>query len=209
MEIIENARFSEHEFIPFNKFDHPETESYGRNLLYETDKFKIYLMSWKPGDFTAIHNHGITEWGGVYFFGNATHRLYEMTNDKLELIQCDYFKKGDSAAICGDLIHMMGNSGNKEFTTLHIYGSNTGFSANAKDEKVFLPEHRSVFNTNGPAFLNMNEDLKKLKTFFNDIKEGTLLDYFDTIKPFYSRIKRDDVIQTISMFERNLSLYYQ
>jgi hypothetical protein len=42
-------------------------------------------MSWRANDFTAIHNHGATEWGCVFFMGSATHRIYEMENDKLSL----------------------------------------------------------------------------------------------------------------------------
>ena len=30
-------------------------------------------MLWKLDDFPAIYNHGYTEWGCVYFFGEASH----------------------------------------------------------------------------------------------------------------------------------------
>ena len=166
-------------------------------------------MTWNPGDFTAIHNHGVTEWGGVYFFGNATHRLYEFEYGNLKLSRKDIFEKGQTAAVCGDLTHMMGNPGKTGFMTLHIYGSNKNLNDRLNNEKVFLPEHKIVATTNGPAFLNAGEEIKISEEFFNNYTEDTLLDYFDLIRPFYKRNKRDDQLKKISRFEKNINSYYR
>ena len=39
-------------------FDHPVEDSYGRRLVYDGGDFEIMVMSWAPGDFSAIHDHG-------------------------------------------------------------------------------------------------------------------------------------------------------
>jgi predicted metal-dependent enzyme (double-stranded beta helix superfamily) len=208
-EVVGRAGLSEASLSHFNLFNHPGAESYGRRLLYESEKFKILLMTWDPGDFTAIHNHGETEWGGVFFFGNATHRLYEFEYGKLKLSRKDIFEKGQTAAVCGDLTHMMGNPGKTGFMTLHIYGSNKNLNDRLNNEKVFLPEHKIVATTNGPAFLNVAEEIKISEEFFNNYTEDTLLDYFDLIKPFYQRNKREDQLKKISRFEKNINSYYR
>ncbi|MBK7625638.1 MAG: cysteine dioxygenase family protein [Bacteroidales bacterium] len=207
-EVMVRAGLSEDALFPYNLFNHTGTESYGRRLLYESDKFRILLMTWNPGDFTAIHNHGVTEWGGVYFFGNATHRLYETEYGNLKLSRKDIFEKGQTAAVCGDLTHLMGNSGKTGFMTLHIYGSNKNLNDSLNKEKVFLPEHKLLATTSGPAFLNVAEEIKTSEEFFNNYTEETLLDYFDLIKPFYMRNKRDDLLLTISSFEKDIDTYY-
>jgi hypothetical protein len=144
-------------------------------------------MSWKSGDFTAIHNHGYTEWGCVYFFGEATHRLYSVTNAELKILQKDNFHKGQIASVCGDLTHIMGNSSSENFTTLHIYGSNTRNNDVSKDAIVYLPELDKEVTTMGSAFLNMDKQLilseKPLIKVCNDV----VADYFSLIKPFYER----------------------
>ncbi|OFX37415.1 MAG: hypothetical protein A2X05_18785 [Bacteroidetes bacterium GWE2_41_25] len=203
------AGLSEDALFPYNIFNHTGAESYGRRLLYESEKFRILLMTWDPGDFTAIHNHGETEWGGVYFFGNATHRLYETEYGNLKLSRKDIFEKGQTAAVCGDLTHMMGNSGKTGFMTLHIYGSNKNLNDSLNREKVFLPEHKVLATTNGPAFLNMAETLKTEEEFYDTYTDETLIDYFELIKPYYLRNNRYDVLKTISTFEKDINAYYR
>jgi cysteine dioxygenase len=207
-ELINRADLSETALRAYNSFNHSEAESYGRSLLFENEKFKILLMSWRPNDFTAIHNHGHTDWGCVHFFGNATHRLYTENDGILELNSRDYFEEGQNAAVCGNLIHLMGNSGPKEFVTLHIYGSDTRLNAIPDDTEVFLPEFREKVATAGTAFLNMDKSLKKSETFFNSLTETTLLDYLELIKPFYFKNHRMDILQEINRFEKNTKEYY-
>ena len=46
------------ELAPWQDFDHPVRDSYGRILLGRGDNFELMLMSWTPGDYSAIHDHG-------------------------------------------------------------------------------------------------------------------------------------------------------
>ena len=208
-EAVVKAGITEEDLVPFSSFSHPASESYGRRLLYESGKFRILLMTWDPGDFTAIHNHGETEWGGVCFFGTATHRLYRTDENRVELSRKDIFEKGQIASVCGDLTHMMGNSGEKSFMTLHIYGSNQKINESAVNEKVFIPENKLIAESNGPAFLNLSPAMKLKEYAFSSYTEETLLDYFKLVKPFYARIKRDDLLQAITSYEMNINIYYR
>ena len=158
-EIVSDAKLSEKELSQYISFDHPNNESYGRKLILDSGEFQIFLMSWRAGDFTAIHNHGYTEWGCVYFFGEATHRLYKIVDDELNVVQKDNFHGGQIAAVSDDLTHMMGNENAKDYTTLHIYGSNVINSIVSENTKVYLLEFQKVVRTMGSAYLNMDRSL--------------------------------------------------
>lgn len=187
LEIVENNHIPDNDVASYVSFNHSPNESYGRQLIYDNGNFKILLMSWKSGDFTAIHNHGYTEWGCVYFFGEATHRLYSVTSDELKILQKDNFSKGQVASVCGDLTHIMGNSSSKNFTTLHIYGSNTLKNDVSKDAIVYLPELNKEVTTMGSAYLNMDKQLILTEKPMIKVSREVVADYFSLIKPFYER----------------------
>ncbi len=196
-DIIEVHQLTGNDFVTYATFNHPCHESYGRRVIYDNGNFKIMLMSWAPGDFTAIHNHGYTEWGCVLFFGEATHRMYNFDGNELTLKQKDTFFEGHSAPVCGDLIHIMGNSGKTGFTTLHIYGSNNKESDVSEGSTVFLPELGKMATTMGSAYLNLDKSLMLSEKPFTGINEETLTDYFDLIKPFYERNNQLEMIRNM------------
>lgn len=194
-EIVNSNKLSKKDLSAFVSFGHANNESYGRKLIFDNGNFKLLLMSWKAGDFTAIHNHGYTEWGCVYFFGEASHRLYEIVDDELKIVQKYNFHEGQIAAVCGDLTHIMGNAGLKDFTTLHIYGSNTRKSNVSENAKVYLPESQKAVTTMGSAYLNMDSNLILSEKPLLKMQQDVLLDYFTLAKPFYERTKQFDIIR--------------
>lgn len=199
-EILSETKLSEQALKPYFFINHPANESYGRKLIWDNGDFKILLMTWRPGDFTAIHNHGYAEWGGVYFFGDATHRLYEVENDELSFVEKTIFPKGQVASICGDLTHLMGNSGSHDMVTLHIYGSNTRKENVSQDAKVYLPEFQKIVTTMGSAYLNMDRELILSEKPFESKNTAVLADYFSLVKPFYERNKMPGVIQKMDNY---------
>lgn len=186
-DIVKQNRFSPQDFEPFYTFNHADHESYGRKLIFDNGNFKILLMSWKPGDFTAIHNHGHSEWGCVYFFGDAAHRLYTVENSQLTSVEKDTYLEGQIASVCGDLTHLMGNAGTQNLATLHIYGSNSRNSNISENAKIYAPEHQKIFTTMGTAFLNMSPDLIMSEAALPEMEAGLLDDYFGLVNPFYKR----------------------
>jgi predicted metal-dependent enzyme (double-stranded beta helix superfamily) len=193
--ILAGKKLSGTDFKDFETYDHPVCHSYGRQLIYDYGSFKILLMSWAPGDFTAIHNHGYTEWGCVFFFGEATHRMFKIENGQLSITQSDVFADGFVAPVCGDLIHIMGNAGTKGFTTLHIYGSNTRAGDISQNSNIFLPEHGIKASTMGSAYLEPEQNLIIAEKPFLCRNLQLLEDYFSLVKPFYERNNRTAVIK--------------
>jgi predicted metal-dependent enzyme (double-stranded beta helix superfamily) len=208
-QVISETEFNEKQLKPYFYFDHPPEVSYGRKLIWKNDNFMILLMSWCPGDFTAIHNHGRTEWGSVHFLGDTTHRLYAFKNDQLEIVESSEFISGQSASVCGDLIHLMGNAGNKNVATLHIYGMNTPLQREPSKARVYVPEQKKVVFTEGSAFLNMCPTLSLGEDRFSDISTETLTDYLQLIIPFYKRNKSNETISFIDKILQNPEYYYQ
>jgi cysteine dioxygenase len=186
-ELVLGSGVGEKEFASFRRFDHPINMSYGRQELYCNERFKILLMSWRANDFTAIHNHGSTEWGCVFFMGSLTHRIYEMENDKLSLKRKDVFQAGQTADVCGNFIHIMGNTGSRDFLTLHIYGSDSDTTGNELLAEVYAPEHNKLFYTHGEAYLNISNELIRGEQYFDQIDPEALVDYLTLVKPFYER----------------------
>jgi len=200
-EIVECNHISEDDIVNYISCNHSPNESYGRQLIFDNGNFKILLMSWKSGDFTAIHNHGFTEWGCVYFFGEATHRLYSVIDGELKIIQKDNFHKGQIASVCGDLTHIMGNSSSENFTTLHIYGSNTRQKDVSKDAIVYLPELEKKVTTMGSAYLNMDKKLILSEKPMIKVCDEVVTDYFSLVKPFY---ERNGLFQILNCMEKKL-----
>ncbi|NHB70332.1 cysteine dioxygenase [Perlabentimonas gracilis] len=205
-DIVSLANLNASNLDEFNSFNHSAFESYGRKLIYDNGNFKILLMSWRSGDFTAIHNHGYTEWGCVCFFGEATHRLYNATADELTILQKQNFNEGQIASVCGDLTHIMGNSSSKSFTTLHIYGSNTRQKDVSKDALVYMPEFNKAVTTMGSAYLNMNKQLILSEKPLAKIPNDVVLDYFSLVKPFYERIGQISILQKMEKTIENRSV---
>jgi predicted metal-dependent enzyme (double-stranded beta helix superfamily) len=208
-EIVSGVKLSEKELRQYISFDHPNYESYGRKLILDSGKFQIFLMSWRAGDFTAIHNHGYTEWGCVYFFGEATHRLYRIADDELKAVQKDNFHDGQIVGVSGALTHMMGNENAKDYTTLHIYGSNAINSIVSENTKVYLFEFQKVVRTMGSAYLNIDRSLVLFEKPLLKIHKDVFLDYYSLVKSFYERTKQFDIIRKMDKVLNNYNEFYQ
>ena len=186
-DMVKRQNISEDDIAPYTTYNHSPNESYGRKLIYDNGNFKILLMSWQPGDFTAIHNHGYTEWGSVYFMGEATQRMYSVINDELEIVRKCSTQQEQIASMKGDFTHMMGNSTSKNFATLHIYGSNTRTQDVSKDAVVYLPELKKKVTTRGSAYLNMEKQQILTENPLIKVSQELVADYHSLVKPFYER----------------------
>ena len=196
-DLLAGSEISAADLEPFATFDHSPSESYGRKLLYENGRFKILLMSWLPGDFTAIHNHGTSEWGSVRVFGSTSHRLYQFDNQILRLIEADTYPNGHVTTVFGDLIHMMGNSGSKSFTSLHVYGSNSKNPATQENAKIYIPELKRVVETAGEAFLSLKRELILSESEFTGFDPDAMADYLKLVKPFYIRNNKIEILDRV------------
>ena len=74
--VVLEAGVKQEDLLPWADYGHPASDSYGRRLIYQEGNFEMMAMSWAPGDFSAIHDHGHTQWGAVQVFGPAEHATF-------------------------------------------------------------------------------------------------------------------------------------
>ena len=119
---LEAANLQVESLLPWADFEHPVTHSYGRQLLYSGGHFDILLISWAAGDWTAIHDHGATQWGAVQCFGPAEHVVYKFEHNVVNTLSVDRLIPRAINGVRPGLIHQMGNPEQYAFMSLHIYG---------------------------------------------------------------------------------------
>jgi predicted metal-dependent enzyme (double-stranded beta helix superfamily) len=90
-------------------------------MVHNGSFFEIMIMSWRPGDYSGIHDHGKAEFGAVKTFGAAEHAIFKLKKQKLITISREIVKSGTTLKVIPSLIHQMGNPGASNFFTLHGY----------------------------------------------------------------------------------------
>ena len=156
---IEQSHVSPEDLMPWAAFNHPLTDSYGRKLVFHGGYFEIMVMSWLPGDYSAIHDHGGAEWGAVQCFGRADHYIYAIDQGILKTLQAAPYTPGLIHTVNHDLIHQMGNPGQTPFLSLHVYGcahSQTSITGNAR---IFDLLEETIQYTDGGVFFGLPEHL--------------------------------------------------
>ena len=156
-EIVQRADVQEEDLKPYADFDHPVEDCYGRQMIYDNGNFEVMTMSWQPGDYSSIHNHGYTQWGVVQVFGNVHHFSFHIKDNELRFSKREILPNGAIAKVNNALIHQMGNTTSEPYMTLHIYGCNDRNENVTADAKNYELEHNRVAHTTGGAFFNLPE----------------------------------------------------
>ena len=156
-EIISNAAVSPDELAPWTSFDHSAKDSYGRKLVCDYGNFEIMVMSWIPGDMSMIHDHGYTQWGAVQLFGIAEHAVFEISNGILTTTERKLCKKRQILSVENSLIHQMGNVGDTNYLTLHLYGSSNRKEDVTADARIFELDNNKIQVVNGGVFFALND----------------------------------------------------
>ena len=140
------------DLIDYVAFDHEIDESYGKKVIYEGSNFEILAKSWAPGDFSAIHDHGISEWGAIKVFGCLEHSTFVQDQKYLTTESVIQFNSGVISTLDESLIHQMGNPTSHNILSLHIYGINQYAPKITQDSRIYDITSGMVFKTNGGAF---------------------------------------------------------
>jgi hypothetical protein len=158
-QMVGDANLSAKDLMPWANFDHPITHSYGRQLVFDGGHFEIMVMSWLPGDFSAIHDHGSTQWGAVQCFGPAEHYTYRFADGVLSTLEPAHYTPGMVKAVDHDLIHQMGNSSPEPFLSLHVYGLSTSLKPGTitGNARIFDLSEGSIQYTDGGVFFGLPE----------------------------------------------------
>ncbi|MBC8754647.1 cysteine dioxygenase family protein [Kordia sp. YSTF-M3] len=154
-EFVKRAKVTPEDLKPYADFDHPVEDGYGRKMIYDGGKFEIMAMSWNPGDYSSIHNHGYTQWGVVQAFGNVHHFIYQNRNNQLRFAKKEILTEGAIVKVVNAMIHQMGNPSTDRYMTLHIYGCCDKSGEITADAKNYELEHDRVNHTTGGAFFNL------------------------------------------------------
>lgn len=155
---VQQAQIQQRDLMPWATFEHPVTHSYGRKLVYDGGYFEIMVMSWVPGDISAIHDHGATQWGAVQCFGQASHWVYQLNGNLLRTQEFRQFSPGKIVRVNHDLIHQMGNNSQDSFLSLHVYGINHECSSITGNARVFDLFQQSIQYTDGGVFFCLPEE---------------------------------------------------
>lgn len=151
------AKVDAQDLLPWADFQHPVADSYGRQLVYHGENFEIMVMSWLPGDFSAIHDHGAAEWGAVQCFGAAEHYTYKLENGLLSTLKRTDYIPNSVKQVDKYLIHQMGNPGKEPFLSLHIYGKDSVEKNITKNSRIFDLFEGSIKLTDGGVFFCLPE----------------------------------------------------
>ena len=139
-------------------YDYPVSDSYGRKMVHNGGFFEVMIMSWRPGDYSSIHDHGKAEFGAVKIFGVAEHAIFKLEKQKLTTISREIVKSGTTLKVTPSLIHQMGNPGESNFFTLHVYGNVDLESGITSEARIFDYSRNELVFVNGGVFYLLPED---------------------------------------------------
>lgn len=170
--LVREAGIKTEELTPWADFNHAKRNSYGRKMVFDGGFFEIMVMSWQPGDYSAIHDHGYTQWGAVQVFGEAEHAVFWAQDDQLRTITRFITKNEQVLAVGHDLIHQMGCPREGEFfLSLHIYGNYERQEDITADARILEFEPNVTLRTTGGAFFALpqsavNQEVKGFQPDF-------------------------------------------
>ena len=151
-QLLSAAHVEADELSEWMDFDHPVCDGYGRRAVRMGRNFELMVMSWSPGDFSAIHDHGSTQWGAVQVFGVAEHAVFKIDGDVLKTADRSLSQPGQIYLVDHDMIHQMGNPGQSRFLSLHLYGNGNASGNITGDARIFNLLDREIQFTDGGVF---------------------------------------------------------
>ena len=155
--LLQEACINPKDLLPWYDLDHPAQDSYGRKLVKQGRNFELMVMSWAPGDYSAIHDHGIAEWGAVQYFGAADHIIFKEHHGVLTTETRMTMSLGSVYAVDHSLIHLMGNPGETPFISLHLYGRENPAETITGNARIFDLWEQRIQRTDGGVFFGLPE----------------------------------------------------
>ena len=188
---VKEAAIGLKDLMPYSDFDHHVEDGYGRQVVVEGDHYEIMVMSWNPGDFSAVHDHGYTTWGAVQVFGHMMHHTFTMNKELFRLTKKEVLANGTIIKVNNNLIHQMGNVTSSPYLTLHVYGDNEFVGDVTADSRIFELETGLIKHTTGGAFFNLPDekiyDVEKMP----EIDYQTFVHQASILMQYYQRYPED------------------
>lgn len=162
LKVLKSSKITKTSLLPWSTFDHNPKEGYGRREVYKGDNFEIMVMSWCPGDYTAVHNHGIAEWGAVKVFGKLEHINFKQEDNFISTIYKEKLDNHEVIAVNQALIHQMGNPFDENCLSLHVYGTSTVSENVTANSQIFEIGKHEIQEVNGGVFYDLkNNEISK------------------------------------------------
>ncbi|MFQ5482335.1 MAG: methyltransferase domain-containing protein [Nitrospinaceae bacterium] len=188
-ELLIRAGLKEDDLAPWADFDHPIADSYGRKMVFDGGFFEMMCMSWNPGDYSCIHDHGYTQWGAVQVFGPAEHGVFLVQDGEISTLSRSAVTPGSVVAVGNQLVHQMGNRSNTKFLTFHLYGCPGRSHGITEDARLYDLVDESVKRTDGGVFFALPENqIKRRET-------GPRPDYLTWLRDIVEFINRLDSVE--------------
>ena len=149
-------------------------------MVHDGGFFEVMVMCWRPGDYSAIHDHGKAEFGAVKIFGDVEHAMFKLEDQKFTTISRERVKSGTTLKVTPSLIHQMGNPGESNFFTLHVYGNVDLDSGVTSEARIFDYSRNELLFVNGGIFYLLPESeivyRKKLPEADYETRERDLIE---------------------------------
>ena len=138
-------------------YNYPVSDSYGRKMVHDGGFFEVMVMCWKPGDYSAIHDHGEAEFGVVKVFGKTEHASFAVVGRKLTTLSRTIIGSETTLEIVPSLIHQMGNPGDSNFFSLHIYVNRATEGNITGGSRIYDYSRNAILRVDGGAFYLLPE----------------------------------------------------
>lgn len=188
------------DLLPYADHDHSVDDGYGRIMVVDAGRYEIMVMTWNPGDFSAVHDHGHTMWGAVQVFGHVLHHTFNVSDGTFRLSKKEILPDGSIIKVNHPLVHQMGNVTSAPYLTLHLYGNDDLKGNITADSRIFEPQTGLIKHTRGGAFFNLPEkevyDIEKMP----QVDHATLVHQTAILLNYYQRFdeqKADYLSRTI------------
>ncbi|CAG5082486.1 methyltransferase domain-containing protein [Parvicella tangerina] len=152
---MKDANVQEVDLLEWTDFEHALTDSYGRKMVHKAPNFEVMVMSWCPGDFSAIHDHGHTTWGAVQVFGENEHATFRVQDSEISTLNRTTFDYGQIVGVGHNLIHQMGNATDQNILTLHVYGVQEPVDNVTGDARLYDLAANKIQIVNGGVFFDL------------------------------------------------------
>ena len=183
-------------------YDYPVSDSYGRKMVHDGGFFEVMVMCWRPGDYSAIHDHGKAEFGAVKMFGDAEHASFELEGGRLTTIARERNESGTTLKVTASLIHQMGNPGEKNFFSLHVYGNVDLESGITSEARIFDYSRNELLFVNGGVFYLLPESeivhRKKLPEADDETRSRDLIEAAKRAKAMGNNFEYERLMDEVS-----------
>lgn len=170
--MIQESDVRREDIEPFCDWDHPVDGCYGRSLVHDGGCFEVIALAWLPGDVSAIHDHGSTRWGAVQCFGPLEHAIFNLDDEaRLTTVARESVPANSIVPVANELIHQMGNLGDVNVPSLHIYGCDGRTDGQiTAGARVFDVDQGAIQLVDGGAFFDLEPGTYEIQR--DDLRAG-------------------------------------